>query len=72
MAAFVPDALTFSLLCEWKAHRARKPAAYEDDYAINVDHLRIAADEWARVDMEYRHLIGDRLAEVAVRQLEAT
>ncbi len=65
------DSLTEMLLREWADHRARKPGSYADDYAVNIDHLRIAADQWARTDADLRHLIGERLAIAAIREIEA-
>ena len=65
------DQLTKLLLADWAEHRRRKPYADGDEYAVHIDHLRIAADRWAAHDAALRLVIGEHLAEEAVRELEA-
>ena len=65
------DHLTALLLTEWAKHRAAKPYRDGDEYAVHIDHLRIAADEWARTDTALRLVVGNRLATEAVEGWEA-
>jgi len=65
------DNLTQMLLAEWAKHRDAKPSTYADDYAVNIDHLRIAADTWAQTDAALGLIIGTRLAKEAIEAWEA-
>ncbi len=65
------DHLTGLLLAEWAKHREAKPYTDGDDYAVHIDHLRIAAAQWATTDAALRLVIGNRLATEAIEEWEA-
>ena len=71
MAEFTitPDEITRAFIQEWRDHQKSRPDA-PPDYLANIDHLRMQMDRWTAHDEALRLIVGNRLAELALREGE--